>query len=843
MINQEDCNPIEGITKTVRETTDGFTTFGNDATSCGTVSAGVRSYDTIMSSGDLSSLKDYLARPVLWAAGELGASANVIQTRDINATSVLRSSLGGQNFDRLKGAVGLRATLKFTVTLTRSAFNQGVLASCFQYGVSAANNQLCRVLHFPLSTNLPHVRINIADETMMELEVPYLSMKEYWPIETGFGLTSHDYGTYGFVNLTGCRVVAGQDPPRYTIYLSLHDVELIGASFLDINSVNLQSGMDASKTASSVAGQGVVHGSKGSDIVATEKRESGLVSTGLTALAGVAGAVSKVPGLSTIGGSADWFLRAAAGSASAFGFSRPVDETIPTRVVRGAYAGDSQVDVPTIAFPLSAFGSHKLAINGAVGNTEEDQMQFDYILTKYCYIYRGFYATTAAPGDLIYACQVCPTSMWYRDRTLGVSAPTGNIALKSSNTSVENAFYPSTLCYLASNFKLWRGSFKFRVTFAKTKLHGGRVQMNFVPYTSNNATLTPLSNTVRVPSNLAPFGPVATGQSMIFDLQDASEFEFEVPYISQDPYSRTLTSIGDVSLVVVQPLRTNGVAPGVVDFMIEVCAQPGFEFAAPSPSMMQGIIRTGTPAITFQSGLEVGKMRDNASESIIGEKFMSVKQVAMQPDFFTYDLANAAIFRLDVEPWFKVNRISSAVPTAVNQVSLWFASRSGRMADMYSFVRGSTMSIVIKDKGSNQLTHSYKLRGQEGGVNSASFSSFYASENNALSSVYIPDSLESGRVVVPLYSRFARINQSTTSDWCGGNYSAPNSAVWDPACTTTVPQLTLRNTSGSTARVLIGRAAADDAMMSQFIGPPPVTILNSLSTVSPTYGYTPGTEF
>lgn len=836
-VMKDECNPIEGIAKVVNEVEDGTAIFGNDAVACGEVPANVRKYNTIMPGTDLASVRDYLARPVLWAAGDVTASPGLLQARNFDSSTTLRAMFGTQNFDRLKGAVGLRGTLRFHVCVTRSAFNQGILAACFQYGVQSSFNYF-RGNYFPQSVHLPSVRINIADETMIEFDVPYLSMREYWPIDVSFGTVAHDYGAFAFVSLTGSRVVAGQDLPKYTIYVSMHDIELIGAIPFDTTEVTLQSGL---KSSTYIGATTQKHAGK-PDQIHKEKEASGIVSGGLNALANVAGAISTFPGLSAIGGSADWFLRSAAGAASAFGFSRPTDETMPIRMARYAYAADSQVDIPTNAFTLSPFGSHKLAIDGSCGTTEEDHMCFDYILTKYSYIYRGEFSQSAAPGDVIYAAPVSPSTFWYRDRGLGASTPTGNIALKASNTATENAFIPSTLCYLGNNFRYWRGNLKFKISFAKTKLHGGRVQFSFVPYNQDLNLSTPLSNIVRIPLNTGGIGPVATGQTIIFDLQDASEFEFEVPYISPDPYTRYYARIGDVSMEVIQPLRTNGVAPSVVDFMVEVCAMPGFEFAGPCPSTMQGVPRTGTVAISYQSGLSLGPTSDTSSQMVIGEKFNSVKQVAMQPDFYTLDVANLAIVRVAVEPWFKVNRIPLATPTALDQIVVWFASRSGRMADMYAFVKGSTHSVIIKERGSSNLTHAYRYSAYEGG-SSLSTSSFYNTGLNHLSTVYMPDTLESGRAIVPVYSRFARINQSVTTDWFGGSSTTPGLQTWNAAASIMVPVLVIRNTSGSSARVVIGRAAADDAVMSQFVGPPLVTILNSLSTAAPAYGYTTATEF
>jgi len=207
--------------------------------------------------------------------------------------------------------------------------------------------------------------------------------------------------------------------------------------------------------------------------------------------------------------------------------------------------------------------------------------------------------------------------------------------------------------------------------------------------------------------------------------------------------------------------------------------------------------------------------------------------MAMLPDFQIVDVANLSVSDWMIEPWFKVNHVPLATPTAANASAAWFGSRSGKVASCYSFVRGSTLSSVIKERGSSNVTHTFRFYPSESGSTATATFGFYDKDLSLYSSVYMPDALESGRAVVPFYSRFARIPYSVVTPLTGSNVANLTRVAWDPALTTAQPILTVRNTSGSSVRVAVGRAAADDALASQFVGPPPVTILNSLSTTGP----------
>lgn len=819
----------------------GITDLGNEAATCSHMPVD-RGFYSINEGLDVASLTRFLERPVIVTAGNLGASPGNIWAYRFVDTGSYRTILGGNNWDRLKGSVGIRGTMVFTVNVTASAFNQGILALAYQHGIASLTSNKLRHLTFPNVVNLPHVRMNIASTTMMQLEVPYVSQAEYIPIETT-SWAPLNAGVVSLTNLTGSRVVAGQDAARYTVYVSMKDIEIIGPMPYDTNTVSLQSGMDSTKhtIAKAVKSAGVAV--RGVSEITKEARDSKIVSGTLNTVAKVARVASYVPGLGAIGGTVDWFASFASKTAKSLGYSKPLDERLVKRMTRQSYALDGQIDVPGNGFSLSPFQGNKVNVGPDLGMSDDDEMHFDYILTKYQYIYHGIFSNAAAPGDAIYGCPICPTSFWYRDAVLGAGVPLSNKPLKTGNTATENAFLPSTLCYVSDSFRWWRGSFKFRVSFAKTKLHGGRVQMTFIPNQINNALNFPHASTTVIPTVGGGAGPVSTGYSYIFDLRDADEFEFEVPYISFQPYTSVIRSIGDVSLTVVAPLKVNATVPSTVDFMVEVAAMPGFELACPTPSLMSTVPTTGATTITYQSGLSFAPAVDDISQQVVGERMVSLKQAIMQPDYFVQDVANLTIFDMHFDPWYKANAPALSAPMSTTAVALWLASRSSRFASLYAFARGSTMAIVQKDKAADNVATVLKYKGNSGGVNPTTFSSFFDRGLNYYSSTVIADTLESVRAKIPVYGPYARYNvQEATADM-GGDSVAPNTNTWNSSANSVVPQLTVRNSSGQTARILVGRAAADDATLSRFIGPPACIVFNTLATVSPVYGSSPISTF
>lgn len=800
----------------------GLATFVDEAAVCAEVDGSTSSHYSILDTSAVQSIKDYLARPRLVAEGNITPGAGLLTYISIDKSSILRGLLSNVNFDRLKGAVGFRATLKWTVVVSATPFHQGILNLAWQYAVDpnvAGDTNYTRAFFYPLVKNLPHVDLDISANTMVSLEVPYVNSLEYFPIDLNseFDMV---HGVVSLTKMTNPRVVEGQTQPEYALYLSLHDMEMIGAVPYNFRVVTLQSGL----------------GNK--SIATLEKQHMGLLSAPLESFANAARAISDIPMLNNIGGKADWFLRSAAKAASAFGFSKPVDEVKPMRINRMTYAGDSHIDMPFQGFTTSPFISNKLAINSAVGCVDEDQMAFNYVLTKPSLIYRGQFNQASATGDVLYGSYVSINSFWYRDREVGPANISGNIPHPGVATGTKNCFLPSTLLYIGSNFRYWRGDLRFKITFSKSKMHGGRVQFTYIPYTSNPAANLTLGNDIAAPE--APANLVQpTGLSTVFDLRDGAEFEYVVPYLCTDPYMTLAGATGAISMTVVNSLRAPGVSASEVDFMVEVSAEPNFEFACYCPSMLDGLSNSGNTDIVYQSGISATV--NDASQNAIGERFMSLKQLAMIPSWSNAELANNTITRITMTPWFKSNAVPVTAPfgTSVNETAIWLASPCSRVARMFAFVNGGTTYVFNRDGGStiNFTANSLTFPNTAGAIYTEA-ANVYNKLANSSSTLTLPETGEVARWFVPTYSRFLRLPHSRMFTATGGWQRAmtpggSGEVNYNPGYFSNRVDLALRNTSGSTRRYIIGKAAGDDARASQFIGPPPVALYLATATTSP----------
>lgn len=724
--------------------------------------------------------------------------------------------------DRLRGVRGIRATLVFRVEHNANPFHQGLLVSSFQYGA----NQFFRGDKPAMCTHLPHVRLNLSENTACVLKVPFLSDLEY--IGSSTSEVNHVHGRYSLAQVLGTPSLAGSSTPVYKLYLSLEDIELFGTMPLaGTTFIVPQSGVAPSKV-------------KGTSNSEAELKANGQFSGVLATAAELPKAVGRAfPSLRPFMGSVSWFLNASAKAASAFGFSKPVATSALERIVKFPNNGDTCVDLPAPATVVGAFLSNSVAVSPVVGGTDLDEMAFDTILTRYSQVFRGSLSTTDAHAAVRYCSHVALTHMWFRTAT---AADAGNVQLPR-NSATETCFFPSTLLYFGQHFRFWTGGFKYRVTFSKSKFHTGRVMFSFVP---NYRQISNVSTYFDVASEGGPVPGVFNSDlqpsqySLVFDLKDGNEFEFEVPYIAPTSYLGINDSMGFVSMQVMDPLVTSGETSSTINFIVEVAALPGFHFAGITGAGQPAWTDNLNPSITFQSG--VGAISKDASQYTVGEKFCSAKQLAMLPILRRFDQSNGSLVTGLVPSW--VDNAAWGPGTgalAANTTREMPFSRSGMVAQCYAFATGS--SLLWTEATGLGRGSSFRVvcnRGDNGAAPSTVFPGFYNQASTVPSSALSYSSRDGGSGV------FLLPTLATTPRFRPGDFCSPTGGARDfgpsvgVALTTSQGAKTrysfaVRNTDGASATWFWGVSAADDARAAAYIGPCPLILASGTYTTASWY--------
>lgn len=821
IVDETKCNEIEGLTINSTPETTGVTSFVSDAGVC----AGVPVQPvTGFSAGtpEVQDLKEYFRRPRMISTFVAATARSNLLALTID-DGLIFVNWFPQGFDRLLGVEGVRFNMVFTLTTSSNPFHQGCLAMSYQYGYKLGDPDVVpRYLSNALVTNLPHVRLDFATETMVQLTVPWL-LPEDWAT-TGLNVT--DFGILAVNQILPTPSLTNSSAPVLKLYVHLEDLELIGSAPASREFVVAQSGLATTNMVRTVA-----NFVNKASVVDQELKKTKVISKTLGGVKSVLDYANRIPLLSSISGSLSWANDIARGVASVFGYSKPRDSRNPARKYTTDYVGDINVDMPNAAWSLSPFASNRIQVDSTLGGIDQDEMAFAYILSKYSQIFMGSINVADAVGARIYATAVCPTHFWFRTNN---SRPGGNIAWPGFADASTNVVQPSTIAYFAQMFRYWRGGLKFRFHFGKTKFHGGRVLIGFVADTRDSTNTNPIGNSIPatevVASLVQPFS-----YSKIFDLRDDNVVEFDVDWLSPNLYISTNGSIGGLTMTIVDPLIANGEASTTINFLVEVCAKEDFQLSFPSPISMAAA--TGATSLAFrESGLGVINHREPA-EYTAGEHVASVKQLIMIPSSTSVTVANTTTNSTTLPPWNFYPRWTMAVPMSATSQQVFAFHRGGLIAHCYAFFNGSTSYHVYSDGDAIGLRTAVYYAPSDASVPSPFGAASPYSKTTTTGVPVIFTNRASVHFEVPLYSKYARLPQANY--WTAAGGAARN---WQPNSiglrvnskyTATLPTIVTRNSSGVSRIVVMQIAAADDARLAGYLGPPPVITFQNAQAVSP----------
>jgi len=802
----------------------GVTQFSNEA--CEAVEA-LQPYvesPYLVETPSLQDLKSYFQRPRLFATGSLTfASRTNVVVKDINSSFF--TGTFPQWSQRLSGVYGTKFTLCFRLQVAATAFHQGVLALGFQYaspsGLLAYNFD--RTSSSAAVTNLPHVRMDVSELTMVELKVPFLYPLEFYPV--GFqDIVSAVFGHLGLNVVVPFISVTGLVAPSYKLYAWLEDMSFYGADNNASTTITLQAG-----------------------VIEKELRESKLISTGLTVASRVVGAYGKyIPVFGTLAGPTAWALDVASGVAKYFGFARPLLQEPTMRVVKQMTAGEGRVDLPFSGYAVGPMQSNTLAFDGTVGKSDVDEMALQFVTSQFSQICAGQITTSNSHGTVVYATPISPSCFWFRAPS---SAPYCNTLFPRNNVSLisqsGNSFLPSSVMNIASCFRLWRGDFIFRFTFAKTKFHGGRYMVSFNPSTTFlDTTTTPVAtvNGPEVVSGLVqPYG-----YSMIMDMRDGNVFEFNVPFFCEQPYVNFLSVVGGLSIVCIDPLQANASVTTVVPFMVEVAGGENFELADYAGNYFVnnpiGNIYQQAGEITA-TGLNAAPPAalSSAAQHTIGERLTSIKQLIMIPSYTSSSQATSTTTDTTLPPWWyssaPINLITTGLnsnPVNVAAVYSGSGQASAFLASMYAFVRGSTDYHVYMSSPSPYILAVVDQNPLECALGSVTYVDYQGRTNTNASPKVISYGDAPIHVRLPAFQTCIRIptyliRTLNVTRKLGSNGFSGFAFYFLGH----FGRLLLQNASATnTVTAAIGCSAGDDATCSTYMGPEPVAIPNTLASNS-----------
>lgn len=319
----------------------------------------------------------------------------------------------------------------------------------------------------------------------------------------------------------------------------------------------------------------------------SELKKDGIISRPATIVGDVAASLKKFPVIGTVATAVEIGARAVSGIASLFGFSKPGNpDDYGLNLVR--FVGRSSVVAGRdTAEKLAVDPKQSCAVGGvSAGTYPEDALAFSRLFARYSYTGTAFtWATTDAAGTYLGRVAVSP----------------GYIASTS---------YPTTLSWVASQFRFWTGSILFRIRVGASAFQRGRL---FIIYVPDNRTDQ---------SGTAADTLVGINHHCILDLSSSTDIAFRVNWGQMSDYatnyvtpgsafalSNTVTIPGDngaLYFFVDAPLTS----PAASSIQFAVYIKPGPDFELQDPNLLNDVRYTMqgdqsfTPSQIGQSAVE-----------------------------------------------------------------------------------------------------------------------------------------------------------------------------------------------------------------------------------------------
>lgn len=522
--------------------------------------------------------------------------------------------------DRFSGALGFRATTCFRLVLAappqvggliRCWYNpldvNGTVENPFNYAYTN-NDHTWRGLDFTAFSQLPGAEMNFEDSTALDFKIPFTSFMSFMPLSDSIDFNPVWLGTFGFTDLLPIRYGIGTTEPTITVYTWLEDIEVIGSINPTLSVIQPQAGEPED-----VEPDGPLSG----PLYKTSKVAS-LIS-------------SHVPSVSSLATPLAWASRLASHAVSAFGYSKPIDNSKTLRQWDTSISFQNNADGPDPCFSMGLLQDNSVKTTNRIGGTDIDEMSIAYLMSKPSAIAR-FVIEPATTGR-VFSLPLSPHAMYRSTSTDSTVVPTLPLDVplfyRQANLKPGDIVTPSIPFWLGMLFKKYRGTYKFTVKCNKTRFHGGRLMLVYTP-----SVKTDDDNKILVPGTEDLVGTFDLSQyanSKLWDLRESNTCEFECPWISPTEYLQSFVPYGTFSIHVVDNVTMPDTVFQGLDFMVEVCGD-GFDFE--HPELNRFFVNPYDDYRSADTRYAIQSQSDDPSELCIGERITSLKQLISRAEYY-----------------------------------------------------------------------------------------------------------------------------------------------------------------------------------------------------------------
>lgn len=759
------------------------------------------------------SIKDFLAKPYLiyqggWAETDL-------------AGSLLFGGLGLKTdgwletitpwHDKIKGFSMVRGTLVLRLQLNATPFHAGKLLLHFLPAVSMHNELVYNDANYvamhnwslTTRTQQPSVELDCR-ETAAEMRIPYIVPTDYYVLGTlDSSMPKVERGSVYLSVLAALRAGSGTPNIDYSFWMSWEDVELVAPLVPQSGGKGKRKGIGAMK----------------------EKEAKAMAATPVANALSVAGKVAStlgaIPLLEPLATPASWVLNAAAGLASAFGWSKPTNTMVAAPVSRQFNRFAATSDGTDNVFPLAMSCTNHITTTTAKTITDDDEMSFAFLKQVPAWIETVNWTTEENQGTVIYGKEIGPRTLFSRKPL-------------TRNTTTVYLDSMAPFAYLASNFTQYRGAIKVKIRIAKTDFHSGRLLITF----------TPRCNPTVLPSATSSFYSLRE----VIDIRAGNEMEFTLPYMMPTQYISVEDNLGFLQIEVMNQLRAPETVPQSVDLLFFFSGGEDYELAVPgyspnavnwppfSPQSFGRDVAIDTPLVAEGiGGTPVVRADLGAAEHCVGEIFTSVRQMLARYNQMWSTAPNPAPgigFNIALWPYYSSCQLLKTDGTIVTP------ARGGDpyslIAPMYAYYRGG-MKVAINSSNLASLDLTIDPSQVKAATGILKTASTYNGTLGGVPWAMSPNTAPSGTAIsdqyvgtcgaeLPYYCRTPISNVVATA---GNDYPTTLLGTLEA----TIPRSCLCYKGANTHALY--RAIAEDFQFTYFVGCPPLRRDTVALTASP----------
>lgn len=587
------------------------------------------------------SIKDYLAKPFLvtnstWNTTDL-QGASLFGTTGFGTDSLLEVS--NSWIPKWKGFSMIKATIVYRLQINANPFQSGKLLMHFlpmvqaQQALDPSMAESYEGMHnynITTKTMQPGVILDCRETTAI-MRIPYVTPASHYPLTwsgVSNSLVRYERGAIYLSVLSPLATgVSGENFCNFSLYAHFEDVELVAPFFPEMGG---KTGGKKGKKSSFVSKV-----LKASDVEAKAMANTP-VANALSMAANIAGYATAIPGLADLAGPAQWMLDGAAGVASFFGWSKPLNDLAPGAMSRQFQRFGATSDGSEYGFPLALKSSNSVRIIDGKSLTDDDEMSFAFLKSVPALTRTIEWNVSQPSGTLLVTAPIGPRQIY------SVSTYT------ATPKSIQLATGPP--CWYMSNlFRQYRGGLKLNLKIAKTDYHSGRLEIVFTPRpTATTPSLINSSMSLRE----------------IIDIREGNELTLDLPFLVPVPYMDIEQNYGILTIRVLNELRAPETASDKIQLLFFYSASSDFELAVPgyspntfnSPPFAPQMATFGSEATelvneTVGSQPTITQTLESA-ELCVGEYFSSVRQlIARNNQIFPTALITAT-GRIAIWPFF-----------------------------------------------------------------------------------------------------------------------------------------------------------------------------------------------